>query len=189
MRLDQMMPGSLKVPVSDADHARGRADASVTLVEYGDYECPFCGKAYPVVEQIREDFGDQLRFVFRNFPLSKQHPHARAAACAAEAAALQGEDKFWGMHDLLYENQDRLAPDDLLAYATQLALDLDRFAADVESAAVTDRIDSDFTNGVRSGVNGTPTFFINTRRMNLPPDYESLKMGITKALASRDQQI
>jgi protein-disulfide isomerase len=185
MRLDQMVPGTLKVPISEHDHVVGPPNAPGELVEYGDYECRFCGKTYPVVERIREEFAERLRFVFRHFPLSKAHPKARLAAQAAEAAARQGQDKFWAMHHRLYTHQDQLSREDLFGHARELGLDADRFAADLDSPAVLERIESDFRNGVRSGVNGTPTFFINARRMNLPPDYDSLKRGIEKALATR----
>ena len=156
------MMGRLHPPVSTRDHVTGPADARVTLVEYGDYECLSCGEAYPVLKAVRQRLGEQVRVVFRNFPLLETHPHARLAAYAAEAAALQGH--FWEMHDLLYENQEALEPDDLIGYAELLKLDLERFDGDVGSRAVAERVRSDLLGGVRGGVNGTPTFFINGQR-------------------------
>jgi len=150
----------LKPPVDDSrDHAKGRQDAPITLVEYGDYECPHCGRAYLAVKALQKALGPELRFVFRNFPLTHVHPHATRAAMAAEAAALQG--KFWPMHDLLYENQQELEDEDLYRYAEMAGLDMDRFARDIESEAVAMRVKEDFLSGARSGVNGTPTFFVN----------------------------
>ena len=154
--------GELVPPVSERDHASGDPHAPVTLVEYGDYECPHCGHAYPIVKSIQHRLGKKLRFVFRNFPLAESHPHARHAAEAAEAAADQG--RFWEMHDLLYENQDRLEDEDLVGYAKQLKLDAQRVASALEDGTYTARVREDFRGGVRSGVNGTPTFFVNGRR-------------------------
>ncbi len=114
----------MKPPVGANDHVQGTANAPVTLVEYGDYECPYCGEAYPIVKALQERLGKQMRFVFRNFPLSEMHPHAEHAAEAAEAAGGQG--KFWEMHDLLYENQDALEDEDLARYAKALKLDMPR---------------------------------------------------------------
>jgi protein-disulfide isomerase len=148
--------------VGERDHVAGAETAAVTLVEYGDYECPYCGAAYPVVKEVQSEMGEDLRFVFRNFPINSAHPHARRAAEAAEAAAAQG--RFWEMHDHLYEHQDALEDDDLLAYAAELGLDVDRFARDLESDAYADRVHEDFMSGVRSGVNGTPTFFLDGTR-------------------------
>lgn len=154
--------GQLVPPVSERDHSRGDANAPVTLLEYGDYECPHCGLAYPIVKSLQHRLGKKLRFVFRNFPLGEAHPHARRAAEAAEAAADQG--KFWEMHDALYENQDRLEDEDLVALVRSLRLDGDRVAAALEDGTYTARVREDFRNGIRSGVNGTPTFFVNGER-------------------------
>jgi protein-disulfide isomerase len=154
----------LTSPVSENDHAQGPADAPVTLVEYGDYECPYCGMAYPVVKRVQARLGNQLRFVFRNFPLAEAHPHATAAAELAESAALQG--KFWEMHDTLYEHQSALAPADLERYARKAGLDLDALEAALRGGAPGKRVKADFMSGVRSGVNGTPSFFINGRRFD-----------------------
>jgi protein-disulfide isomerase len=148
----QLMP-----PVSDRDHAQGPADARLTLVEYGDYECPHCARAHPVVKAVQKRLGSRLRFVFRHFPLSNAHPHAQAAAEAAEAAGAQG--KFWEMHDTIFENQGALETEDL-------GLDVDRFASELDREVYGERVRSDFKSGVRSGVNGTPTFFINGARFD-----------------------
>jgi protein-disulfide isomerase len=155
-------PSQLKPPVGDFDHAQGPDNAPVTLVEYGDYECPYCGAAYPIVKRIQERLGDKLRFVFRNFPLSEAHPHAKAAAEMAEAAALQG--KFWEMHDTLFEHQRALGSADLKRYAKTLDLDLAALETDLKSGEPGKRVQSDFMSAVRSGANGTPTFFINGHR-------------------------
>jgi len=149
----------LTPPVSDTDHRSGPEDAPVTLVEYGDFECPSCGAAYPIVEKVRKKMGDRLRFVFRHFPLTQMHPHAMRAAGAAEAAGAEG--KFWPMHAMLFEHQDALEDEDLLGYARALRLDEKRFASDVASEDAARRIRQDVRSGTRSGVNGTPTFFIN----------------------------
>lgn len=148
--------------VSERDHQHGPADAPVTLVEYGDYECPYCGMAYPIVAAVQRRMGDRLRFVFRNFPIATSHPHATHAAEAAEAAGAQGQ--FWKMHDLLYENQDALDDASLRRHAESLGLDLARFDRDLSEHRFADRVREDFMSGVRSGVNGTPTFFINGER-------------------------
>jgi protein-disulfide isomerase len=153
----------LTLPVSeDRDHIQGPADAPVTLVEYGDYECPYCGAAYPIIKEVQSRMGDRLRFVFRNFPISTSHPHAEQAAEAAEAAASQR--KFWEMHDLLYENQEHLDDADLHRYADQLGLDVRVFDQELAEHVRAERVREDFMSGVRSGVNGTPTFYINGAR-------------------------
>ena len=171
---------TLKPPVGPKDHMQGPADAPVTLVEYGDYECPYCGEAYPVVKALQERLGDQICFVFRNFPLAEAHPHAEEAAEAAEAAASQG--KLWEMHDLLYENQDALEPEDLVKYARALRLELPRFVREMKDHVYKERVREDFRSGVRSGVNGTPTFFINGVRHNGPFDLASLLAAIEEAV-------
>ncbi len=147
-------------PVDETrDHIQGSADAVVSLVQYGDYECPYCGEAYPIVKQMQARMGERLRFVFRNFPISTSHPHAEQAAEAAEAADAQG--RFWEMHDLLYERQKRLTDRDLRAYAEELGLDVERFVKEMAEHVHATRVHEDFMSGVRSGVNGTPTFYIN----------------------------
>ena len=149
----------LTPPVSEADHRSGPDDAPITLVEYGDFECPSCGAAYPNVEVVRGKMGARLRFVFRHFPLTQIHPHAMHAAEAAEAAGGQG--KFWEMHGLLFDHQDALEDVDLVRYAKALHLDGKRFASELASEAHAGRIREHIRSGIRSGVNGTPTFFIN----------------------------
>lgn len=156
------MSPRLILPIGDRDHCAGRSDAPVTLVEYGDFECPFCGAAYPIVERIRRELGSDLRFVFRNFPLSEAHPHAEKAAEGAEAAAAQG--KYWEMHHALFEHQQHLDDDALEGYATSIGLDVPRFSSELGAGAYEPRVHEDFMSGVRSGVNGTPTFFVNDER-------------------------
>ena len=157
-----MRDGGLEPPVGEADHVSGPADAPVTLVEYGDYECPYCGMAYPIVKALQRRLGRQLRFVYRNFPLKQSHPHAQRAAEAAEAAGAQGA--FWAMHDALFEQQHALEDADLLRYAGDLRLDTARVARELEAGTHARRVRDDFRSGVRSGVNGTPTFFVNGHR-------------------------
>lgn len=172
----------LVVPVTEDDHQQGPADAAVTLVQYGDYQCPYCGQAYPIIKEVHERFEDDLRFVFRNFPLTYMHEHAQHAAEAAEAAGAQGEAEFWKMHDLLYEHQDALDDESLITYAEQLGLDLERFRDDFESRAFEDRIHDQFMDGARSGVNGTPTFYINGERYDGPWSVALLSAAIQQAL-------
>jgi protein-disulfide isomerase len=154
----------LTLPVGARDHIQGGEHASITLVEYGDYECPHCGRAYPIVKAVQKHFGKRLRFVFRNFPLNEAHPHAEVAAESAEAAAAQG--MFWEMHDALFENQSALDVDELIVYATNLGLDVGRVARELQARAHLARVKEDFMSGVRSGVNGTPTFFIDGERFD-----------------------
>ncbi|APR87213.1 Periplasmic thiol:disulfide interchange protein DsbA [Minicystis rosea] len=174
------MSTKIHMPVGERDHAQGPANAPVTLVEYGDYECPHCGRAYPIVKAIQERLGDELRFVFRNFPLRELHRHAEAAAEAAEAAGAQG--KFWEMHDLLFENQLDLGPASLRRYAEHLDLDAHRFSRELESRVYAERVREDFMSGVRGGVNGTPTFFINGHRHDGPFDEETLLFAIASTV-------
>ena len=159
-------------PVHEGDHMVGHAPAPVTLVEYGDYECPFCAAAQPNVREVLRSGGDSICFAFRHFPLSEVHPRARLAAEAAEAAAAQG--RFWQMHELLFANQQALMPADLLTYAAAIRLDIDRFAADLEGHRYAPAVREHFLSGLRSGVNGTPTFFVNGLRHNGAYDLESL---------------
>ncbi len=171
---------ALTMPVTeDRDHIQGPADAAVTLVEYGDYECPYCGAAYPIVKELQARMGDRLRFVFRNFPITTSHPHAEQAAEAAEAAAIQGS--FWEMHDLLYENQKRLRDEDLRAYAEKLGLDLASFVEELAEHVHAPRVREDFMSGVRSGVNGTPTFYVNGARHDDSYDFETLLLALERA--------
>ena len=144
------------------DHIRGAPDASVTLVEYGDYECPYCGQAETVIRELLVSFGDDLRYVWRHLPLNDVHPHAQMAAEAAEAAGAQG--RFWEMHDMLLAHQDALRPMDLGRYAEELGLDLDRFWDELRRRVHAPRVARDVASADESGVSGTPTFFINGRR-------------------------
>jgi protein-disulfide isomerase len=170
----------LTMPVTeDRDHIEGPADAPMTLVQYGDYECPYCGAAYPIIKEVQAQMGKKLRFVFRNFPITTAHPHAERAAEAAEAAAAQG--KFWQMHDHLYENQRRLRDDDLHSYAETLGLDVDVFDKEMAEHVHADRVHEDFMSGVRSGVNGTPTFFINGVRHDDSYELETLLSSLERA--------
>jgi protein-disulfide isomerase len=167
-----------RATVGPDDHMRGPADARVTLLEYGDYECPYCGRAYHVVADVLRPLRD-VRYVFRHFPLTRVHPHALAAAEAAEAAGAQG--KFWPMHAALFENQDALEPEDLVSYGRAIGLDVSRFVDELRSGMYRPRITRDFRSGVRMGVNGTPTFFINGERLDAPWDPATLSAALARA--------
>ncbi len=170
---------TLTVPVTEGrDHIDGPADAAVTLLEYGDYECPYCGAAYPIVKEVQQRLGEKLRFVFRNFPITTSHPHAEQAAETAEAAAVQ--DKFWEMHDVLYENQRRLDDPALHGYAEQVGLDVERFDKELAEHAHAGRVREDFMSGVRSGVNGTPSFYINGVRHDDSYDVDTLLAALKR---------
>jgi protein-disulfide isomerase len=175
---------ALTMPVSEGrDHVEGPADAVVTLVEYGDYECPYSGAAYPIVKELQSRMGSRLRFVFRNFPITPAHPHAEQAAEAAEAAAAQG--KFWEMHDVLYENQRHLRDQDLLAYAERLGLDAERFDKELAEHVHAGRVQEDYMSGLQSGVNGTPTFYINGERHAGSYELEPLQAALERAADSK----
>ena len=152
----------LAVPISAADHILGNPHATATVVEFGDFECPNCKQAAPAVKLLLERFSGRIAFVYRHFPLQEVHPHALHAALAAEAAAAQG--KFWQMHDLLYENQDALQPDDVIVYAAAAGVDRREVADDLSAHTQRARVQRDVDSGTRSGVKGTPTFFVNGRR-------------------------
>lgn len=171
---------SLKIPVGDQDHIQGVGTANCTLVEYGDYQCPYCGQAYPIVKRIQKHFGKKLRFVFRNFPLNEMHPYAEAAAETAEFAGSKG--KFWEMHDLLYENQADLGGPLYLKLAGDLGLSSADLRKSLEKREFLARVKSDFAGGVRSGVNGTPSFYINGERYDGSFEYEDLLGAIQGAL-------
>lgn len=170
-------------PITNDDHALGPPGAPVTLVEYGDYECPYCLNAYPVIAELRRRMGDRLRFVFRHFPQNSIHPHASAAAQAAEAAARQGQ--FWAMHELLYQHQEELAEIDLTHLALRLGLEVYQFETDAESAATTRRIRTDYAGAVRSGVTATPTFFINGCRYEGTNELEPLMRAVESAVQKK----
>ena len=171
----------LREPVSERDHVLGPSDAPATLVEYGDFECPHCGRAYPLIRELRATFSDHLRFVFRHFPVTSVHPHADLAARAAEAAAAQG--KFWPMHDRLFEHQDSLGAEMIDMEATALELEMRAFREALDSHAVIDRVSHDIWSGEASGVHWTPTFFVNGLRVGYAEDLESLRRAVASALA------
>ena len=167
----------LTVPVTGRDHTIGLETAPIVLLEYGDYQCPFCGEASLVVKQLQSDLGSNLLFVFRHFPLVQVHPFALPAAAAAEAAGLQSY--FWAMHNRLFQNQQLLDPASLLNHARALRLNVARFVSDAESSNVRRRITADIEGGARSGVNGTPTFFANGVRVDGGYSYEILAAALT----------
>lgn len=174
-----MIMSELALPVGTRDHIRGNQAAPVTLVEYGDFECPFCKQAFYVVKRIQEEAGDRMRFIFRSFPLTRVHDHALHTALAAEAAGFQGA--FWDMHDILFEHQEALDDESLVVYATSLELDVPKFIDDLKSEAAERQVQEDFKSGIRSGVNGTPTFFINGRRHDHWYQYEALHDAVMAA--------
>ena len=171
---------SLTTPVTDRDHARGPATAPLTLVEYGDYECSYCGKAYPIVQAVQRTLGPKLRFVFRNYPLTRLHPHALHAAEVAEAVAVHG--KFWAIHDTLFEHQRALTDRHLLDHARRLGLDPRMIADEATSDAVIARIKADIAGADASGITGTPAFFINGEAHDGPWDEASLLAALERAL-------
>jgi len=155
---------SLKPAANNTDHAQGNLNADLVIVEYGDYQCPYCGAAYPVLKELMDQFGSQIKFVFRNFPLSEMHQYARSSALAAEAANLQG--KFWEMHDAIYENQHYLNESFLLKLAEKLNLNIHQFKKDLGNSVLAKKIDADFESGIVSGVNGTPSFYVNGKKFD-----------------------
>jgi protein-disulfide isomerase len=175
-----MTASTLATPITEEDHAQGPANAPVTLVQYGDYECPYTRLSRRSVHQLRREFSDRLRFVFRHFPLEEIHPHARVAAAAAEAAARQTD--FWTMHEYLFEHQKALEDVDLQAYAANLGLDSERFDADRRAPDVEQRIQRDVASGDQSGVDGTPTFFVNGMRHHGGYDLDRLRSAIVARL-------
>jgi protein-disulfide isomerase len=171
----------LVVPVAPTDHAIGPAHARITVVEYGDYECPNCKQAAPVVKLLLSEFGDRVRFAYRHFPLEEVHPHALNAAEAAEAAGAQG--KFWPMHDLLFEHQHALKAHHLREYAQRLELDMPRFTAEMKDTVYLQRIREHQQSGVASGVRATPTFFLDGRILDVSFGVKTLFDAVAKALA------
>jgi protein-disulfide isomerase len=163
---------NLKVPVSPDDHIQGTPHAPITLVEYGDFECPHCGRAHVVVKRLQKHFADRMEYVYRNFPLTQIHPMAEPAAEAAEFAGAKG--KYWPMHDAIFENQRMLSPELLVELATRLQLDPDELATAVDEQQFVDRITRDVEGGERAGVHGTPTFFINGQQYQGPWELEDL---------------
>jgi protein-disulfide isomerase len=172
----------LTVPVNiGSDHIRGSINAPITIVEYGDYECPYTGMAYPVVQDIMKQFGDQIYFVFRNFPLNDIHPHAQHAAEAAEAAAAQ--DKFWQMHDYLFEHQKALDDLHLLEYAQKVGVDIGKFKKEMSGHIYAPLINKSLKSGIDSGVEGTPTFFVNGVRYEDSWDLDTFSSFLKRNLA------
>lgn len=153
---------SLRIPVSNKDHIEGNPEARIELVEYGDYQCPYCGEAYQEIKKVQKHLGKDLKFVFRNFPLTDAHQYALGAAIAAEIAGDMG--KFWEMHDTLYENQEALEDADIIEYAQQLGLDIDKFESHFSDSKYENKIEDQMEGGLRSGVNGTPSFFVNGQK-------------------------
>ena len=180
------MSAALRIPVSAGDHVQGSPDAPIMLVEYGDYQCPHCARAHPILKRLQRMFGEQLAVAFRNFPLTEIHPNALHAAQAAESVGAQrGNDGYWRMHDAIYEHQHdspmALADDNLLRYGESSGADPAVIADDLARGAFVDRIQADFAGGVRSGVNGTPTFYINGERYDGDwTDIESFARDLTR---------
>jgi protein-disulfide isomerase len=170
----------LKPPVGSKDHLKGDPKATVILVEYGDFQCPYCGAAHPIIKQIEKLYKDNLAFVFRHFPLAEMHPFAQAAAMASEAAANQG--KFWQMHDLIYDNQASLGLEMLLQLAESLKLDMKTFQHDFKDPGLFKKVEADFESGIVSGVNGTPSFYINGNKYEGSYDLDSMSHAIGKLL-------
>jgi len=173
----------LTLPVGERDHVQGGADAPVTLVEYGDYECPYCGRAHPIVQRVQKHFGARLRFVFRNFPLTEMHPHAEHAALAAEAAGLSG--KFWEMHDLLFDNQPHLKVPQLHSYADRLQIDMARYDLEMDDHVYLQRVREHMQGGRDSGVRATPTFFVDGKLKDVSFGMRSLFDAVEAALRKR----
>lgn len=170
----------LRSEVTPDDWSQGPADAPVTLLEYGDLECSYCGRAHPEIKALLADYPEQLRYIFRHFPISSLHPHAQAAAQASEAAGAQG--KFWQLFDLLMTNQQALEPDDLRRYAEQIGLDVERFERDLAEQTYAEQVKRDFRNGISDGVNGTPTLFFNGTRYDGPREHAALAEAVAALL-------
>jgi len=184
-----MGENALYPPVRPIDHYRGPSTAPVTLVQYGDYECPHCGRAHAILPAVLAALGERVRYVYRHFPLTDIHPHAARAAEAAESVCVHGgEDAFWEMHDILFANQDALEVDDLLGYAEAVGVDSRAVAEDLAKGTERRRVRSDLDGGLRSGVTGTPAFFINGARYTgnwTDPDSFAAALAETAA-ASQD---
>lgn len=170
----------LHPPVNQHDHTQGPTDAPITLVEYADFQCPYCGQADGIVKELQQRLGDKLRFVFREFPLTDIHEHALHAAQVAEAAGAQG--KFWPMHDYLFEHQRKLDDRHLMQYAQEIGLDMEQFTQAVNNDSLIEHIQADMESGERSGVHGTPTFFINGELFQGSWDVEGLMAAIEERL-------
>ena len=149
----------MAIKITSKDHIQGKEDASVVLIEYGDYQCPYCGKAFYSVKEAQKELGDNLKFIFRNFPLTEIHEHALHAAISAETASDQG--KFWEMHDILFQNQNDLDDDSLIKYAEKIGLNTSKFEDDFTKNEHFQKVKEDYDSGIENGVQGTPAFFIN----------------------------
>jgi protein-disulfide isomerase len=174
------MPG-LKPPFNKTDHFLGDFQSPVQLLEFGDFQCPHCGAAHPMLKELTKKYGSRMVFIFRHFPLSESHPYAQLAAVASEAAGRQG--KFWEMHDLIFENQAGLNEEMLIGLAKILHLNMVVFREDLTSPALLDQVESDFESGIISGVNGTPTFYVNGSRYSGPYTLLSLSHVLDQAIA------
>lgn len=180
-------PQALAVAVNDQDWSVGGANAPVTIVEYSDFQCPACGAYYPVIKQLSAAFGDQLKIVYRNFPLTQIHPNAQLAAQAAEAAGIQG--KFFEMHDMLFENQQTWSgladpTEAFVTYATTMQLNVDQFRSDLTSSAVRNAIAEDYRGGANANVKSTPSFFLNGELIDNPQGLQPFTALITEALTA-----
>ncbi len=170
----------LSIAPSSEDHIQGSLDAPIVLVEYGDYQCPYCGQAFPIVKQLQEDFGDNMAYIFRHFPLAQMHEHALHAAEAAELASDEG--KFWEMHDMIYENQHSIDDISLTTMAKSLGMDEKKFMINLATDSKKDEVQADFMSGVESGVNGTPSFYINGKKYEGSWDYHEFSKVLKSVL-------
>jgi protein-disulfide isomerase len=175
----QVTVSRLRVPVTDQDHIRGAAEAPVTLVEYGDFQCPHCGAAHANLQEVLRQRSNVVRLVFRHFPIVNVHPYAESAAETAEAAGVR--DRFWAMHDWIFEHQDQLDPVHLSMGVQQIGLPVDPVIDEVQQHAHLDRVRRDFVGGIRSGVNATPTFFVNGTRLDAPHALPDLLAAVDQA--------
>ncbi len=174
------MSKKLTPPLNKKDHIQGSPNALIELVEFGDYQCPHCGIAYRIIKEIQKALDNKLKFIFRNFPLSEAHPYALPAAIAAEAAGKQNQ--FWEMHDIIYENQLALSEVAFFKFAKVLGLSIPAFEKDLQDESLVKKIEADFESGIKSGVNGTPSFFINGYKYEGSYDFESLLQGIQEGV-------
>lgn len=172
--------------ISSSDRVLGNKDAKVTLVEYSDFQCPACGAYYPIVKQLNLELAGRIQFVYRHFPLRQTHANANLAALSAEAAGKQ--NKFWEMHDMIFENQNKWsgeknAKDLFVEYAQKLNLDIEKFKIDLDSDEVQEKVTNDYQSGIRLGVNATPTFFLNGTKLQNPASYEAFKKLLEEAIS------
>ena len=181
--MPEIEQGLLTPDIREGEHILGDDSTLVTLVMYGDFECPYCGRAWPVVKRLQESLGQDLRFVFRHFPISSRHRHARMAAEASESAGAQGA--FWEYVDKLFENQDKLDEASLSLFAADLGLDTDRFKQELDGHVYADHVQEDLDSGIMSGVNGTPTFYIDGRRYDGPSEYRDMYDALLERIRSK----